>query len=144
MFGKLRFQQSTTILLVEDQQSVVNEILPILRSQGYRVLQAQSAKTALEIGSQIEDKIDLLVTEAALPGLYGWELAELLKLDYPQLHVLYITSRLENDADEYDSETQEWIEAADQFLRRPFGRYEVIGAVRRALDSDAVAVAPWW
>jgi DNA-binding NtrC family response regulator len=137
MFARSLFQRSATILLVEDEQDVLETMHYILRSEGYYVLRAHSPKAALQIGSRHDYAIDLLLTEATLPGLYGWELAELMKLDYPKLRVLYITGGCRGDV-------QELIDASELFLRRPFRNHHLVRAVRKALDERVVKGEPGW
>ena len=67
-----------------------------LMSAGYRVVQARDGLEAVRVGSLHDPKIDLLLTNAILPGMYGWHLAELLKLDYPTLKTLYMARYLGN------------------------------------------------
>lgn len=136
MFGNSLPQRSKTILLVEHEQFTLNTILHILKPEGYRVLQSQSPKAALQIGSHHNYDIDLLMTDVILPGLYGWELAELMKLDYPRLQVLYIASGCEDDI-------QELGEASDLVLRKPFRSHELVRAVRKALDEHLAKKGLW-
>ena len=136
MFGNSLRQRSETILLVEHEQSVLNTILHMLEPEGYCVLQSQSPRAALQIGSRHDYDIDLLLTDVILPGLYGWELAELMKLDYPQLRVLYIAGWREDDI-------QELGDASDLILRKPFRSNELVRAVRNALAEHLVKKGLW-
>jgi two-component system cell cycle sensor histidine kinase/response regulator CckA len=136
MFGNSLPQGSETILLVEHEQIILNTILHILKPEGYCVLQSQSPKGALQIGSRHDYEIDLLLTDVILPGLYGWELAELMKLDYPQLHVLYIAGGCEDDI-------QELGDASNLILRKPFHSQELARAVRKALGEHVDKKGLW-
>ena len=125
-------RKAATILLVEDERGAPSKMAPILRSKGYRVLQARTPEAAFQIGSRHDGQIDLLLTEATLPGLYGWQLAELMKLDYPHLRVLYITDVSGDDA-------QEFIDSSDSFLHKPFRDHDLVLAVSQALDEHVIA-----
>ncbi len=127
-------QRSETILLVADDPVVLNTMLQILTAQGYRVLQARTPKTALQLGARHDYQIDLLLTDVTLPGLYGWQLAEFMKLDYPQLQVLYISGACDDDISGLTG-TPELV------LRKPFRSDELERAVRISLDGASTKVS---
>ena len=87
-----------TILVVESENSLRQFVRNALARQGYRVLLSCDGKQALHIAARHEFEIDLLLTDIVLPGFYGWHLAELLKLDYPQLKVIYVVSSTDRNA----------------------------------------------
>jgi CheY-like chemotaxis protein len=87
-------RRTDTILIVEPD--------PILRrlerralSSQYRIVQATSGEEAVRIAARHETNLDLLVTQARLPRMDGWELSELLRLDYPGLKVVYLSSSVD-------------------------------------------------
>ena len=84
------------MLVVENHALVRKLISWTLKSAGYRVVQARDGLEAVRIGSKHNPEIDLLLTSAILPGMYGWHLAELLRLDYPRLKTLYMARYLGN------------------------------------------------
>ena len=73
--------------------------------------------------------IDLLVTEVRLPQLFGWELLELLALDYPKLRVVYVSNSIEP---EIRSRTRR---EKVLMLEQPFRGTSVRQAVRDALEN---------
>ena len=88
---------SETLLLVEDDPAVREFAVAVLRSQGYRVLQATSGIDALEVWKWHQARIALLVTDLVLPdGLGGMELAARLRREKPALKVV-LTSGYENE-----------------------------------------------
>ena len=122
-----------TILLVEDDPLVLNAIIRILTPQGYRVLKARNPKTALQFSGRHDHDIDLLLTDVILPGLYGWQLAELMKLDQPELKVLYISSECDD--------IQELGDTSELILHTPFPSDELRRAVRNVLNEHSLKVA---
>jgi len=85
---------SKTILVAEPEDSVRKMICNALRSRGYKLIHADNGLQALRTAAAQASEVHLLVTDVVLPGLYGWELAELMRLDWPRLKVLFISSRL--------------------------------------------------
>lgn len=57
------------VLLVDDEESILNSLRRLLRSQPYDVLLANSGAQALEIMAQ--QAIDLVMTDARMPGMDG-------------------------------------------------------------------------
>ena len=87
--GRMR-KGHETILLVEDEAAVMDVAEQLLSSQGYRVLTANNAIDALRIWEQEAKSIALLFTDIVMPGgMNGKQLAERLKAEKPDLHVIY-------------------------------------------------------
>jgi len=64
-----------TILLVEDESAVRTYLAAILSEQGYNVLSAAGSREAELIASRHSEPIDLLLTDMAVPGSSGVEIA---------------------------------------------------------------------
>jgi len=79
-----------TILLVEDEPAVRDLAARVLRSQGYTVLEAGDGIEALRFVAQQPDaRIDLLVTDLAMPDMAGSALADALTAKRPRAKVLF-------------------------------------------------------
>ena len=78
------------VLLVEDDTDVRGVTRRVLQQNGCDVIEAGSAREALECWSQHRDRVDLLLTDVRLrDGLDGCELARRLRVEKPQLRVLF-------------------------------------------------------
>jgi two-component system, cell cycle sensor histidine kinase and response regulator CckA len=80
-----------TILIAEPDQ-VLRQLECRALSRKYQIVPTGSAEEAVRTAARHETEIDVLLTEVRLPRVDGWELTELLKLDYPDLKVVYISS----------------------------------------------------
>lgn len=79
-----------TILLVDDDSTVVKALQRILSNRGYEVLAAETVEDAIAaVKSGAE--INLLVVDAVMPKVSGPELAEILLFLRPEMRVLFIT-----------------------------------------------------
>ena len=79
---------SETVLLVEDDQSVLEVVTAMLEQLGYRVLTAQSGPEALSMLKR-DETIDLLFTDLVMPhGISGGELAHQARTMRPELKIL--------------------------------------------------------
>jgi len=78
----LTFEQlpkgSERILLIDDERTVAFTLSKMLRSLGYECTSVGSSEEALDIYHQDYDKIDLIITDWAMPGITGDRLAELV------------------------------------------------------------------
>lgn len=77
-------------MLVEDEDSLRGLAAEALREQGYAVLVARDGPAALQMLAD-GTHVDLLVTDAGLPGINGRQMAEMVRERRPGLPVLFIT-----------------------------------------------------
>jgi signal transduction histidine kinase len=66
---------ATTILVVDDEPVVRTLVVSTLKREGYRVLDAESGADALRLAASAPGRIDILLTDASMPGMSGAELA---------------------------------------------------------------------
>jgi len=86
--------KSGTILVVDDDALISMATVDMLEDLGHTVLEARSGRQALEIiGSG--QKIDVMMTDHAMPGMTGMELAELVRDRLPDLPILLATGYAE-------------------------------------------------
>jgi PAS domain S-box-containing protein len=79
-----------TILVVDDDPLIAMSTVGMLEDLGHTVIEAGSGERALEIIEQGHD-IDLLMTDQAMPGMTGIQLAEIVRVKRPGLPVLLAT-----------------------------------------------------
>jgi CheY-like chemotaxis protein len=79
------------ILVVEDDTPVRELLVRVLQDAGYLVAAARSGQEALSLAEQ-EASLDLLITDLAMRGMNGMELAHLLVEKRPGLKVLITSS----------------------------------------------------
>jgi two-component system cell cycle sensor histidine kinase/response regulator CckA len=117
-----------TILIAEPDQAL-RELEFRALSGKYRIIQAGSVEEAVRIAARHTAEIDLLVTEVRLPQGFGWELTQLLKLDYPELKVVYTANSLDQES---RARTYPSIVV---LLDNPFRPDSLRAAVRDALEA---------
>jgi signal transduction histidine kinase/ActR/RegA family two-component response regulator len=122
-----------TILVVDDEQEILENVAAILRDFGYRVVTASSADDALaRLGEY--GRIDLLFSDVIMPGVItATALAERARALHPQLRVLFTSGYTEN-AMIHNGRLDEGV----NLLSKPYGRAELASAVRRLLSAPAV------
>jgi two-component system cell cycle sensor histidine kinase/response regulator CckA len=107
---------SETIMVVDDEEGVREVASQYLSARGYRVLAAESGAQALELAKGESGKIDVLVTDALMPGMSGPALAKALLSQRPSTKVLYISGYAEDTTLLEDAR-----ERGEAFLQKPFG-----------------------
>ena len=114
-------------LLVDDPPDVLVTTGAFLEAAGFDVVQACSGDEALTILAT-DRTFELLVTDYAMPGLNGLDLATKAREQLPTLKVLIITGfpSVTGLADRHSSIA---------LLAKPFRRAELISQVRSLFDS---------
>ncbi len=88
---QIQFQTRTeTILFVEDDKDVRNLASQALNTFGYKVIEAENGRQALDIITKdsLIDKIDLVISDIVMPEMDGEELAENLREINPDIKIL--------------------------------------------------------
>jgi PAS domain S-box-containing protein len=123
---------SETILVVEDDEPLRDLVVRMLQDAGYQVIEAKNAETALDIVKASKAGIDLLLTDAIMPGKSGTELLQQAKLIRPELHSLLMSGYT---GDLVALRGERLPQAA--FLEKPFTRRSLLRKVRSALRSES-------
>ena len=86
-----------TVLLVEDDWLIREDMVTDLRHEGWAVLEAATGAGALKALREAE-KVDLLITDIRLAdALTGWDVAEAIRTAHPELPVIYASGNPAND-----------------------------------------------
>jgi len=126
---KLDGRGSETVLVVEDDAQVRLITVSMLKSRGYRVLEAATCQEALTLATT-EQAIDLLVTDVVMPELSGPELATRIRTVYPSIRVLLVSGY------NADAVARHGVDgSAPSFLQKPFTGNQLARKVRELLDA---------
>jgi signal transduction histidine kinase/CheY-like chemotaxis protein len=116
-----------TILMVDDEDLVLGMGQTILASYGYQVLTMNSGQKALEFLTQSQaPKVDLLITDLVMPSMSGRELAEHVRLLFPQLPILFSSGYVRSQFPENEF----------PYLHKPFTTEEMLGRVKSVLAGN--------
>jgi two-component system, cell cycle sensor histidine kinase and response regulator CckA len=102
-----------TILVADDESALRHAIVEILRTSGYKVLEAETSTEALELARQHQGQLDILLTDIVMPGLRGPELARRVAKAHPEVQIVYMSGYAEGLP-----EAQ--LPANATFLQKPF------------------------
>jgi signal transduction histidine kinase/CheY-like chemotaxis protein len=126
-----------TILVVEDEPSVLNILYIALSRAGYEVIGSPSGVDALEIWPQHRNAVRLVLTDMVMPGgIGGAVLAKRLLADKPGLSVIFMSGY----SIALDHDRLSW-GAGAEFIAKPFSLDHVLQVVRERLDAANAALA---
>jgi CheY-like chemotaxis protein len=114
------------VLVVDDEPAIVQYVVRVLAPAGYETVSAHDGPSALAAAAS--GPFDLLLTDLAMPGMSGDELARLLRAEHPDLPILYFTGfsdRLFVD--------RQRLWAREAFLDKPVTSQGLLEAVSLAL-----------
>ena len=80
-----------TILVVDDDESILKVVVLILKSARFNVLSAGSGPEAIRLAQETAGDIDLLLSDVHMPDISGPDLGEELKRSRPNLRVMLMS-----------------------------------------------------
>ena len=119
-----------SILVVEDDQSVAESLRLLLTIDRHQVEVVDDGEKAL--AKYKEGKYDLVITDFAMPGIDGLDLAGLIKARAPQQPVLLVTAHAETVSNNEKGRLQ----YVDGLLAKPFAAPQLQEAIRAVFPYD--------
>jgi DNA-binding response OmpR family regulator len=136
----LKTRSQTTVLVADDEPSMLALVAGYLRSQGYKVVEASDGDQAWD--QACEHLPDLVVLDVMMPGMSGWEVCHKIRETVSLAHTgVVMLTGIGERLNEITSPLYE----ADTYLDKPFEFsalddkivQTLIGRGRPALDSSA-------
>ena len=111
-----------TILVVDDEPSILKCVQRVLEQANYGVITSQSGNQAWGIIERAGSKIDMVLTDIVMPGsIDGPTLARRIERRYQKLPVLFMTGALpENDEQAVEMTRKR------RLLRKPFSPQQLV------------------
>ena len=124
-----------TVLLVDDEPSLLNVLAEMLEGAGYAVIPVSDAEAALTVllnGAAV----DLVITDLKLPGMGGYELAGVLRKALPSVPIIMLTA--------YGS-VKSYVESRSmgifEYINKPVQTKELRRIVKKALAESGTGSA---
>lgn len=127
------FQRAFRLLIVDDMEAMRMALEDALRFQGYDVVSVASAEEALELLRS--EQFDLLLTDQAMPGLSGIELAEHTARIHPDMPIVLLTGH--TDVELAKASLQR---GASDFVTKPINIRELPIVIERNLTRHRLLV----
>lgn len=119
-----------TILIAEDNREVRNLVREILKTYGYRVIEAVDGEDAVEKFKDFE-KIDMMIVDSVMPKKNGREVYEEIKKIRPAIRVLFTSGHTKDTVLDKGI-----IELELDFIQKPLTPKKLLLKVREILDRD--------
>lgn len=115
-----------TLLIADDDPVTLETLAACLQPEGFRTLLARDGTEALALWQK--HKPDLLCLDIMMPGIDGYEVCRRVRAEDGQVPILFISAKSE----EIDVVVGLRL-GADDFVRKPFGKHELIARIQSAL-----------
>jgi DNA-binding response OmpR family regulator len=126
---------SNKILIVDDEPGIVLALQFLMEQQGFNVMTAQSGEFALELILQYNP--DLVLLDIMLPGIDGWEVCEIIRLnpDYRNIKVIFLTAKRSEVAI-----AKGLALGGDAYITKPFSNDELVAKVKEVLGKNMKSI----
>ena len=126
-----------TILVVEDEESLLKLVTHILEMRGFHVIGTPHSEAAYRKAKEYKERIHLLLTDVRMdPHISGCKLALALRPLRPDMKVLYMSAYPSSEI--VRKEVENGVAA---LLRKPFTPTQLLATVQTVLETAAVPSA---
>lgn len=115
-------QQTTQVLVVDDNPEIRDIIHVLLEGEGIRVTEAADGSSALHFLEK--DSFDLIILDIMMPGLNGYETCQKIR-QLTNVPILFLSART-SDSDKLMG----FSSGGDDYLAKPFSYTELLGRTR--------------
>lgn len=124
-----------TILIIEDEAGLLEEMILMLRFEGYHVLGAANGLDGVELAR--DHQPDMIISDVMMPQLDGYGVLTALQQEEITRHIPFVFLTAKSD---YEQLRRGMELGADDYITKPFTRDELVSAVRMRLKHhDMVA-----
>ncbi len=119
-----------TILLVEDEPSILNMSKRMLERMGYKVLAASTPGEAIRLAEERSGELHLLITDVVMPEMNGRDLAKRILAFYPNIRRLFMSGYTANVIAHHGV-----LDEGVHFIQKPFSKQDLMARVAEALGE---------
>jgi DNA-binding response OmpR family regulator len=130
---RINARDDTRALIIDDSPTVVFALKKILRSAGFVTFEALDAEAGINLART--ENPDLIFLDIILPGINGFAALRTLRRDPLTEHIPVIMISGNEQATELFFGSRI---GADDFMKKPFSRFEVFARIERLLDAHKV------
>lgn len=131
-------------LLVAEDDTVTREaVVELLENEGHRVIAARDGQEAIDLWKK--SRPELVLLDIMMPGCSGYEVCRTIRREDPHTPILFLSAKSEEVDIVLGLEL-----GADDFLRKPFGKHELLARIRAIVrrhepvsERDVFPFGPW-
>jgi len=121
-----------TLLVVEDEASILDMLESMLKSLNYTILTADSPGRAMAAAQSHDSRIHLVITDVVMPEMNGRDLAGKLSALYPDIRILFMSGYTANVIAH-----QGVLDEGVHFIQKPFSMQELAAKVHEVLGVSS-------
>ena len=131
VWTKVEDKKWKSILVVDDDETLIRTIRPVLIKEGYSVLTANTGELGLEIVQA--QKPDLIILDVILPKIKGREVCQKIKgnPETSSIPIIFLTAK-----DSKDDVEAELSVGGEAHLTKPFDRRELLTVIKKYLPGN--------
>ena len=115
-----------TILFVEDEEDVLDSVVPVIQDFGYEVLVERDGEEGWERFQRERERIDLIVLDLSMPKMSGAEMFERVRAIAPDVKIILSTGNIDSRAESL---------GAQALLKKPYRLTQALQTIRQVLDE---------
>jgi two-component system, cell cycle sensor histidine kinase and response regulator CckA len=128
--GNRLIRGSETILLVDDEEMIIEVGKAMIEKIGYRVVIAKGGEQAIEVISEMGNKIELVILDMIMPGIDGGKTFDRIRKIEPAMPVILASGYTINGL-----ATEIMQRGCSGFIQKPFNISELSQKIRKILDE---------
>lgn len=121
-------KEKLTVLVVDDEQAILDNLTMRLEHEGYNVLSALNGEDGLETAKS--GKPDLVLLDLMMPGMNGFEVCKIMKEDEAlrDIPVIVLTAKVDREA-----RNGSLALGADDYIAKPYDSGELLAKIKGLL-----------
>ena len=137
MADSVPLEKTTNVLLVDDDPDDLFALAVVLEPLGLNIVKAESGSEALR--HLLKQDFAVIVMDVLMPGMNGFAALRMLRRDPATREIpVVMISGNEQATEQFYAQRI----GADDFMKKPFSRFEVFARIERLLDADRVPKRP--
>jgi two-component system, sensor histidine kinase and response regulator len=123
----------TKILIIEDEDTIRENIRDMLRTENFIVVEAENGRVGIQVA--LEERPDLILCDVMMPEVEGYEVLSEIRLN-PTTHLIpfiFLTAKTTKEDLRMGMDL-----GADDYLTKPFSRKDLLSAVTTRLIKQVV------
>jgi DNA-binding response OmpR family regulator len=122
-----------TILVVEDETTIITYLSVLLQRDGWTVLCAPDGQSGIDLLTESKEKVALAIVDGRLPDMSGEFVCSQLRAIDDKIPLLFCSGLLHDAA-------LESLGGRTRFLAKPFSPSQILSDIRGLLSDCAVAI----
>ncbi len=120
-----------TILVIEDNEDIRENVAEILQLSGYNVLQAPNGKEGVETAQK--EMPDLIICDIMMPGVDGYGVLHILHRETATQNIPFIFLTSKSERSDFRAAMEM---GADDYITKPFAGNELLNAIESRLKKS--------